>query len=76
MIKTKALLLTTALFATQTITNWALSIDQRPTESMQLSARSPEVASEPQQRPADLRRPVWNMAHMVNSIKELDYRLE
>lgn len=23
----------------------------------------------------DTRRPIWNMAHMVNSIKELDYRL-
>lgn len=24
---------------------------------------------------ADLRRPIWALAHMVNSIKELDYRL-
>lgn len=23
----------------------------------------------------DPRRPIWNLAHMVNSIKELDYRL-
>lgn len=23
----------------------------------------------------DLRRPIWNLAHMVNSINELDYRL-
>lgn len=23
----------------------------------------------------DFRRPLWNLAHMVNSIKELDYRL-
>lgn len=23
----------------------------------------------------DSRRPIWNLAHMVNSIKELDYRL-
>lgn len=23
----------------------------------------------------DPRRPVWNLAHMVNSIKELDYRI-
>lgn len=26
-------------------------------------------------RTPDSRRPVWNLAHMVNSIKELDYRL-
>lgn len=25
--------------------------------------------------PEDNRRPIWNLAHMVNSIKELDYRL-
>lgn len=24
---------------------------------------------------SDTRRPIWNLAHMVNSIKELDYRL-
>lgn len=35
-----------------------------------LSRRQPEPTGR-----SDSRRPIWNLAHMVNSIKELDYRL-
>lgn len=44
--------------------------------------RDPQLTSDvlPRRQPEpmgrlDSRRPIWNIAHMVNSIKELDYRL-
>lgn len=68
-----------------------LSINQEPVSSQSLALNS-IVEDFPSSKPTieiekfslgaefiarhDNRRPIWNLAHMVNSIKELDYRLK
>lgn len=52
----------------------------RGAEFVRLEARTARHINQQQhQTPTPLdtddRRPIWNIAHMVNSIKELDYRL-
>lgn len=62
----------------------ALSLDQKEISSQSLVTNPIKRATEndtatdrPQSKPvrSDNRRPIWALAHMVNSIKELDYRL-
>lgn len=49
------------------------------TTSTKITTDKPQLERKDQHDPAlveaDNRRPIWNLAHMVNSIKELDYRL-
>lgn len=59
----------------QTMESRQLQVDTQLNKSH--SSPPPEAVSfvERQNQWQDTRRPIWNMAHMVNSIKELDYRL-
>lgn len=58
---------------------YCMSIKQSAPEQhiIQGTAQAPsiEVQAKRASRLDDTRRPIWNLAHMVNSIKELDYRL-
>lgn len=65
----------------QQITSYEPTI---PNEQQQQQTKSPQIAYpvvaqstsiNQQQQQRDYKRPIWNIAHMVNSIKELDYRL-
>lgn len=58
------------------ITVTGLAIDQQSRKNFSLNPLNSVHHQEFDLRPpADARRPIWNLAHMVNSIKELDYRL-
>lgn len=76
-----ALYLTTAVYLVNFDSQLAtgLAIDQSPhignNLDQQVLNMSPRRQPEPASHRIDSRRPVWNLAHMVNSIKELDYRL-
>lgn len=55
-----------------------LAIDTKPANGQLIEQiSSPSAASKlmKEYRQPDFRRPIWNLAHMVNSIKELEYRL-
>lgn len=49
---------------------------QSKTPSASSKSQDPNEEQYYKVRLTDSRRPVWNVAHMVNSIKELDYRLK
>lgn len=78
---------TSFLIAEQLVEGLAISISQSkiqqitPESQQNLNVKSTLPPQEHQQlsrqqhQVNDLRRPIWALAHMVNSIKELDYRL-
>lgn len=52
-----------------------INIDSVVASKTTTTTTTTTTTAKPQSISFDPRRPIWNLAHMVNSIKELDYRL-